>query len=67
MRVLFELSQYFLNIFAYRRPTIEINELIPCYWLPVVDGTVLRYLNIGDFVRMEKTLNIDEKFSFNKD
>ena len=53
-------------IFFFRRPTVSISDTIPCYWLPVSDGTVFRYLNIDDNIRMGKMLNIEERINYKK-
>uniref|UniRef100_A0ABD2X6V0 Carboxylic ester hydrolase n=1 Tax=Trichogramma kaykai TaxID=54128 RepID=A0ABD2X6V0_9HYME len=47
----------------FRKPTKMPNDLISLHWLPVTNGKVLRYLNIGKNLRMEKMLNIEEKFN----
>ena len=41
---------------------METSELIPTHWQPVVDGTVLRYLNIDEDLTMQTTLNIEQKY-----
>lgn len=49
-----------------RRPTPCTSELVPFYWQPLVSDVVLRYLNIDEELRMEKALNIEQRYSFKK-
>lgn len=42
------------------------SKLIPLYWQPVMNETVIRYLNIGEDLRMETMLNMEQRFSFSK-
>lgn len=44
-------------------PTPKTTELIPLYWQPVNDGTVLRHLNIGEELQMNTMINVDEFLS----
>lgn len=50
-----------LDLFLFRKPTIEISELIPVHWLPVADGTTLRYMNLDVDLSMQSSLNVDQK------
>ena len=54
------------SIYFHRRPTPTTSKLVPLYWKPVLDGTVFQYLNIGDNLRMEKMLNVEERYSYKK-
>ncbi|XP_058807487.1 esterase FE4-like [Phymastichus coffea] len=62
-RVMEQMIELWTNFAKYGRPTPTVSKLVPIYWQPVIDGTVLRYLNIGEELRMEKMLNIEERFS----
>ena len=46
----------------FRSPTPRTSELVPVEWLPVDDGTSIRYLNINSNLVMETGKNIEEKY-----
>lgn len=52
--------------YSRRRPTPVKSELVPYYWQPLASHVVLRYLNIDEELRMEKMLNIEQRYSFKK-
>nr|AAC36245.1 carboxylesterase [Anisopteromalus calandrae] len=63
-RVMEQMVELWTNFAKYGRPIPAPTELLPVHWLPMNDGTVLRYLNIGEELRMEKVLNIEERYDY---
>ncbi|XP_014204883.2 esterase FE4-like [Copidosoma floridanum] len=62
-KVMEQITEMWTNFAKYGKPTIITSELLPTHWLPVVNDTVLRYLNIGEDLTMQSVLNIEEKFA----
>ncbi|KAJ8687539.1 hypothetical protein QAD02_023333 [Eretmocerus hayati] len=65
-RVMEQMLELWTNFARTGRPTPTTSELLPIYWRPVIDSTVIRYLNIGQDLRMGKMLNLEEKLSYKK-
>ncbi|KAJ8682867.1 hypothetical protein QAD02_018659 [Eretmocerus hayati] len=61
-KIMTQMVDLWVNFASTGRPTPTISELIPFYWTPLVSDTVLRYLNICEDLRMESTLNLEQKF-----
>ncbi|XP_014204711.1 esterase E4-like [Copidosoma floridanum] len=61
-----QLVELWTNFARTGMPTPTTSELIPLYWQPVNDGTVFRYLEIGEELHMKKMLNINDRFEYKK-
>ncbi|OXU28410.1 hypothetical protein TSAR_000839 [Trichomalopsis sarcophagae] len=64
MEQIVEMWTNFAKCGYVKRPTPVFTELLPVHWLPLTNGTVLRYLNIGEELRMEKVLNVEERYAY---
>lgn len=42
------------------------SRQIPLYWQPVVNATIFRYLSIGEELRMETMLSMQQRFPFSR-
>lgn len=47
----------------FRNPTSSVTKLLPIKWDPVTDASNLNYLNIGENLRMDKTLSLVDRLS----
>ncbi|NP_001165960.1 carboxylesterase clade A, member 5 [Nasonia vitripennis] len=65
-KVMKRMIELWVNFAQTGRPTPVKSELVPYYWQPLASHVVLRYLNIDEELRMEKMLNIEQRYSFKK-
>ncbi|XP_014236579.1 esterase E4-like [Trichogramma pretiosum] len=57
-----QMIELWVNFAKTGRPTPFTSELLPIYWQPLISDVVLRFLDIGDELRMEKALNIEQRY-----
>ncbi|NP_001165962.1 carboxylesterase clade A, member 6 isoform X1 [Nasonia vitripennis] len=65
-KVMERMIDLWVNFAKTGRPTLEKTEDMPFYWLPVNSGTLLRYLNIDEDLRMEVCPNLVQRFLIHK-
>ncbi|XP_058799390.1 juvenile hormone esterase-like [Phymastichus coffea] len=65
-RVMKQMVELWTNFAKTGRPTSVASDLLPLYWQPVGSDVILRYLNIGEELRMEKELNIEQRYSYKR-
>ncbi|XP_023246841.1 esterase FE4-like [Copidosoma floridanum] len=65
-KIIEQMIELWVNFAKYGRPTPEVSDLIPTYWLPVTDDKIFRALNINENLRMEYIVPLEEQLSLGK-
>ncbi|XP_014227063.1 esterase FE4-like [Trichogramma pretiosum] len=63
-RLMEQMTEMWTNFAKFGRPTIDASNLIKTNWVPVTNPTLLRFLEIGESLKMDCTINIDQKLSY---
>ncbi|XP_058799348.1 neuroligin-1-like [Phymastichus coffea] len=65
-RITEQLIEMWVTFATVGKPTADVSALTPCHWLPVNDKTVLRFLNIGQNLRMEVVFSLEKLYAARK-